>query len=425
MKTFRYEFLGCKVNQYDAESARRLLLERGFEETEEGAALLLLASCTVTGTAAGKGRQAMRAMLRRHPGAHVAVLGCFTEDDRRLYEELAPSVTFLPSARNDGFLDALEPLVGKTTAATSAHCYRPRRTRAYLKVEDGCDLSCSFCIIPSVRGRARSRDPAEIEREVRDLVEAGTREVVLTGVHLGHYGRRIQADLPTLLRRLLAIEGDWRLRLSSLEVSELSEELLDLLAGHPRLVPHLHLPLQSGSNRILLAMRRPYDAELFRAQVARLRQRLDHPALTTDVIVGFPGESDADFAATLALVREAAFSKLHVFPFSVRRGTRAESLPDHVPGAVIKARKSRLFELERTLKQGARQQQLGREVRVVVENVTPAGEAIGMDERYHRTRIHAAANARVGDLVRAHVTGVDEHGLLARLVTTAPDRLAS
>jgi threonylcarbamoyladenosine tRNA methylthiotransferase MtaB len=384
MKTFRCEFLGCKVNQYDAERARRHLLQHGYQESDENASLLLLASCTVTGTGAKKGRQAVRSALRRHPQAQVAVLGCYTPQDRRQYESIAPEVTFLPSSRSEDFLAALTPLLGERSPSSE---YRPRRTRAYLKVEDGCDLSCAFCIIPSVRGRARSRSPAEVAAELQALVDQGTREIVLTGVHLGHYGRGIHADLGLLLRRLLRIPGEWRLRLSSLEVSELSAELLDLLEHEPRLVPHLHLPLQSGSPQVLRSMRRPYSAQLFRDRVAEVYQRLDRPSITTDIIVGFPGETEDDFQHTLEMAREACFAKIHVFPYSPRQGTAAATLPDPVPGLALKERKSNLMALERDLREQSYREMVGYRANVIVERLDAEGRGVGVEERYHEVLV--------------------------------------
>src|SRR5262249_41109444 len=289
--------------------------------------LVLLAACTVTARAAQKGRRALRSQLRARPGLRVAVLGCLTDEDRRLYQSLGGAVTFLPSATDERFvaelapicdaLAAAEPRVGPVLAADGAR----RRTRAFLKVEDGCDLRCSFCVIPSVRGAARSRPLDEVVGEARGMVGEGVREIVLTGVHLGHYGRGplrggACGPLAELVQRLAALPRDFRLRLSSLEASELTPELLDpFTRERPPLAPPRPRPLQSGAERVLRRMRRPYTARLFRTRVDELRRRLDDPGLTTDVMVGFPGESDADFAATVALCRDGGFSRLHVFRY--------------------------------------------------------------------------------------------------------------
>jgi threonylcarbamoyladenosine tRNA methylthiotransferase MtaB len=440
MPAFRCEFLGCKVNQYDAERAREALLARGFvdvssdaPETRERADLLLLAACTVTARAARKGRRALRLQLREQPDLRVAVLGCLTDEDRRFYHALGDVVTLLPSATDERFTASLAPLADAVAARAAPAAPRRvdrrdpavghdrRRTRAFLKVEDGCDLACSFCVLPKVRGPARSRDVDAIVREARARIDEGVRELVVTGVHLGHFGRAGgrcgEATLATLLRRLAALPGDFRLRLSSLEASELTSELADLFVDEPRLVPHLHLPLQSGSERVLRRMRRPYTAELFRRKVLALRERLDDPGLTTDVMVGFPGESDADFEATAQLCRDAGFSKLHLFTYSRRAGTEAAAFADEVEPAVAAARRAELVALDETLRAQALLRRVGSRASVVIEEVAADGARAGYDERYHRTRI-ASCRLRRGDLARVRVIGCDRETLLAEMAET-------
>ncbi len=416
MSTFHCAFLGCKVNQYDAERARRYLMDQGFQETDAKADVLLLASCTVTATAASKGRQSIRAMLRRHPDAEVAVMGCLTEEDRRFYASLEAPVTILPSAREDRFLEDLAPAARRARRFPNAPAPTHRgtvRTRFFLKVEDGCDLACSYCVIPSVRGKARSRTADDIEAEVRHEVDRGVPEIVLTGVHLGHYGRRGSESLPQLLRRLDKVPGNWRMRLSSLEASELSPEMIDVITGSGRIVPHLHLPLQSGSEAVLRAMRRPYTAALFRRKVREIRQRWDRPAITTDVILGFPGERDQDFQDTLDLCQEAGFSKIHQFPYSPRQGTVAAELPGRLHGSVMKERKRQLLAVETALRRESLQQHRNDHVRVAVESIRPDGSRVGYDERYHRVRLEHS-NVPVGSLLEVEVTGVEEDELIAR-----------
>ena len=430
MNTFRCEFLGCKVNQYDAERARRSLLDHGFRETEEDADVLLLAGCTVTAVAARKSKKLVRSFLRRRPEGRVGVLGCVSAGDRRWYETLTPRVTFLPSARDDQFLSALEPILSRGRSVPS--CPAPvsdgakstgrsmperappaRRTRVFLKVEDGCDLRCAYCIIPQVRGRARSRGASEIVEEFGSLVRQGTREIVLTGVHLGHYGRRSPDSLPGLLRSLLDTPGDWRLRISSLEVSEIDPELREILT-HARIVPHLHLPLQSGSARVLRRMRRPYTLDRFRQTVSQVREELDEPALTTDVIVGFPGEEEGDHRDTLQLCREIGFDKIHVFPFSAREGTEAAELPGALEAVVIERRKRELLALAEELRAEAADARIGRAAELVVDR--RRGDHVeGVDERYFRVTTHAPDGA-VGDLLRVWIEDREGDRLIGRRI---------
>jgi threonylcarbamoyladenosine tRNA methylthiotransferase MtaB len=247
--------------------------------------------------------------------------------------------------------------------------------RAFVKVQDGCLLSCSFCIIPKVRPVVRSRPPDEIADEVQRLIAAGYREIVLTGIHLGHYGIDLCRGRPRdqwvrlwhLLERLLQLPGDFRLRLSSLEAAEARDDLVRVLAAQPRICPHLHLCLQSGSDRVLARMRRRYTSGGFLERVRRIRAALDHPALTTDIIVGFPGETEQDFDATCRVVYESGFCRIHVFSYSPRRGTASADWPDDVLPQVKAQRRRRLRQIERQLAGVYLRSLIGRELDVLVE----------------------------------------------------------
>jgi threonylcarbamoyladenosine tRNA methylthiotransferase MtaB len=273
--------------------------------------------------------------------------------------------------------------------------------RAFVKVQDGCLLNCTFCIIPQVRPSLRSRPPEELDAEVRRLIAAGFHEIVLTGIHLGHYGvefskgrpRRDWCRLSHLIRRLVRIPGDWRLRLSSLEATEVTDDLIDVVATEPRVCPHLHLCLQSGSDAVLRAMKRRYRMAGFMRRVEKIRQRLEQPALTTDVIVGFPTETDADFEQTLGVCEAVGFSKIHIFPFSPRRGTPAASMTMTVHRDVMRQRKSRLHVLESELAARYYRSLVGRSLQVLVER--PEGDAAeesrGTACRYVPVRFSARA----------------------------------
>ncbi len=251
--------------------------------------------------------------------------------------------------------------------------------RAFVKVQDGCLLHCSYCIIPHVRPSLRSRPPEDILAEVRRLVENGYREVVLTGIHLGHYGLDLSRGRPKaewcrlwhLLERLAGLPGDFRIRLSSLEAAEARDDLVCVLAEQPRICPHLHLCLQSGSDRILARMKRRYRSAGFLERCRRIRAALDRPAFTTDVILGFPGESDADFEATCRVVREVGFARLHIFSYSPRQGTEAAVWRESVPPAVVAERRARLLELEREMSDAYGRSLVGRRLDVLVEGADP------------------------------------------------------
>ncbi len=269
------------------------------------------------------------------------------------------------------------------------------QTRAFLKVQDGCDAFCSYCIIPTARPQVRFKKPDEILSEAAALVAAGHKEIVLTGVHIGSYGQTTarrhrwptaeNPHLPALLDRVAKIPGLARIRLSSLDPADVTPALLDVFCAHPNLMPHLHLSLQSGSNAILRRMARPYTADEFRAKVALIRSRLDRPALTTDIIVGFPGETDADFEQTVALAKDAAFAKMHVFVFSARKGTAAARMQPKVSAEVKKASSRILRDLDLVLQSRFRSQFLGEIAQVLIESTN--GHPAGRAERYFEVKL--------------------------------------
>ncbi|MEW6741117.1 MAG: MiaB/RimO family radical SAM methylthiotransferase [Planctomycetota bacterium] len=384
MKTFAYKTLGCKVNQYEGDSARAHLERLGCVEVTEGADLALLNACAVTQRAVQKTRQALRRLHSENPAAAMVLTGCMTPSDIASFREIDPNLHLAVNLERDLLASLLASLTGGSEPPEGGHLSR-HRTRAYLKVQDGCNLRCSFCIIPNVRGRSRSRPLASVIDEFRRLEAQGHLEIVLCGIHLGHWGLEHGLTITELLEALLrARSGEARLRLSSLEVNELSPALLDILASTTAVVPHLHLPLQSGSDVVLRAMRRPYTAELFEERVARLRERLLEPAITSDVIVGFPGETDDDFEQTLAVARRSRFSKIHIFPYSRREGTAAAALPGAPSPPVVRKRQSRLARLERELRADFHARFLGTTACVLVESGEGAGRATGFSERYQR-----------------------------------------
>ncbi len=306
------------------------------------------------------------------------------------------------------------------------------RQRAFVKVQDGCDAGCSYCLIPRLRRRVWSRPMEQILTEVRALAANGHKEVVLCGVFLGAYGRATAvrrkwpgpSALPELLARVAAVEGLWRVRLSSLEPGDVSDKLLEVMAESPNVAPHLHLSLQSGSGPVLRRMNRQYGPEEFLAAVGRARRRLDRPAVTTDVIVGFPGEGEDDFAATLSVARRAGFAKIHIFSFSARPDTAAwKWRREAPPPPVVKARCKQLAELERQSAQAFRRQFVGRRVEVLVEqpnSKTPPGHARGLTDRYVEVTFPLAEPALPaelpGQVVPVRIAGLGEHGLVGSRV---------
>jgi threonylcarbamoyladenosine tRNA methylthiotransferase MtaB len=379
----RFATLGCKVNQYETQYVRELLECNGYREAHPGepAAVAVVNTCTVTAESDRKSRQLIRHLARTNPGVKIVVMGCYAAADPAGVRRLPGVAAVIPDKRD--LAGALRPFGVRRTMPTIRKFYG--RHRAFVKVQDGCILNCTFCIIPKVRPGLLSRPVDEISAEVRGLVDAGFREIVLTGIHLGHYGldlsqgqpRRRWQRLPQLLDRLARLPGEFRLRLSSLEATEVSDDLMRTLADYPeRICPHLHLSLQSGSDRILALMQRRYRIARFLDRCAALRLRLDEPAFTTDIIVGFPTETDDDFARTVQALEEVGFSKIHIFPFSPRPGTPAATMRPAVPPQLIHERQTALQEIERRLARQYYQKLVGRALQMLVE--TPDPEIDGM-----------------------------------------------
>jgi threonylcarbamoyladenosine tRNA methylthiotransferase MtaB len=372
-RTCRLVTLGCKVNQYETQFAREMLEANGYREAADGepADLCLVNTCTVTHEADAKGRQAIRRLAHDNPGAAIVVMGCFATRAPETVARLPGVVKVVTDKRR--LADDLREF-GVSVAPRGITRFDGHQ-RAFVKVQDGCLLNCTYCIIPHVRPVLRSRPPEEIIAELRGLVGRGYQEIVLTGVHLGHYGIDLSCGRPKeqwrrlwhLLELLADLPGDFRIRLSSLEAAEVRDELVRVLAAHPRICPHLHLCLQSGSDRILATMKRRYRSASFLERCRRLRTALDEPAFTTDVIVGFPGETDADFDATCRVVREVGFCKVHVFSYSPRQGTPAASLQATVPPAVVARRRDSLLALEAELAAAYYGRLVGHRLDVLVE----------------------------------------------------------
>ncbi len=389
-KTCRLVTLGCKVNQYETQLVLEALERNGFREAtdDEQADLCVVNTCTVTSNGDSRSRQVIRQLAKHNPGTRTLVMGCYATRDPGAVAVLPAVFEVVTDKRELPDILARHGIVDMPTGISRFE----GRKRAYVKVQDGCILKCSYCIIPQVRPGLRSRPPEDIEAEVRRLIDNGYREIILTGIHVGHYGvetTRGRSGLPPfrlshLFRRLDRIPGPWRMRLSSIEAAEIDDDFISAAADCEHLCPQFHPALQSGSNAVLHRMRRRYTIERFLEKIDRLRECLDLPAFTTDVIVGFPGESDDEFEQTLAACRRAGFMKIHIFPFSPRRGTPAATLPDQIHGTIREERMRILERLERDLARQYYASLIGRGVEVLVEGQTTAraGWVHGTDRRY-------------------------------------------
>jgi len=426
--------LGCKVNQYETQLVKESLETNGYREAAEGEAadVCVVNTCTVTGEGDAKSRQLVRRLHEANPGAAIIVMGCYASRDPGAVARL-PGVTRVITDKAK-LADELRPFGVKNLRAGIRRF--DGHQRAFVKVQDGCLLNCSFCIIPKVRPVLRSRSIEEIGDEVSRLVAGGWREIVLTGIHLGHYGIDLSRGKPKeqwrrlwhLLEALCRLPGEFRIRLSSLEAAEARDDLIRVMAQQPRIVPHLHLCLQSGSDRILALMKRRYRSAGFLERCRRLQQALDRPALTTDVIVGFPGETEDDFQATCRVLREGGFSRIHVFSYSPRRGTNAASYDGRVPPTVIKDRRQRLQMLGRELETVYYRSLLGRTMEVLVEGPDPhrPAQVIGHCCRYAPVSFPGHAPALVRKLVAVRAERLEQGTIIGapeELAPRAPDVL--
>jgi len=413
--TFHVKFLGCKVSQADAMQARAALLEAGHEEAPEAQAdLHVVNTCCITREAEAKSRQSVRRSAGGRPGRRVVVTGCAANLNAAQFDEIAPEVTALIGTADDvanEVAGAARPscMDLETVAATGPPLSRGR-TRGFVKVQDGCDCHCSYCIIPKVRGGARSRPASAVLREVQRRVEQGQPEMVMTGISVGDYRDPERGlELGDLMREVAALDGVERVRLSSVEVIHVRDSLVDALAQEKRICPHLHVPLQSGDDAVLASMGRNYDSAGYLAAVARLRECVPHVNLTTDVIVGYPTEDDAAFARTLDVVRAAGITRVHTFSFSPRPGTEADRLGDPVPPQEKKRRSRELRGLSEALSRRHRATKLDAIEEVLVDKVA-AEQVSGYSHDYTRWYL-PADSAAAGEIVRARAAELQADGI--------------
>jgi threonylcarbamoyladenosine tRNA methylthiotransferase MtaB len=426
--------LGCKLNQSEIETLAGQLVRTGHQVVASPAEadLCILNTCAVTHVAAQKSRQAMRRLHRENPDARLVATGCYAELTPAELGNL-PGVEFVVGNRDkerlvdllDGSIDSLGVRRGSqaTSLLDSERPGLPRplaRTRAFVKIQDGCDNACTYCIIHVARGPQRSRLPDQVLDDVRGRLAAGHKEIVLTGVHIGAYGRDREGDLKSdlwdLVTCILSGTAVPRLRLSSIEPWDLPEWALGLWED-PRLCRHLHLPLQSGCDAILHRMNRHYTTADFAARIAAARASIPDLAVTTDVIVGFPGESEAEFAESLSFVQSMGFARVHVFPYSVRASTPAARMSGQVP-AEVKAERARILRAAAAERSRAfRQKFVGRSVEVLWESVRPGKEGptwSGLTDNY--LRVYAASGQDLANrLAPAHLVALDHDRLIGDL----------
>jgi len=409
MKTFSINTLGCKVNQYESQQIRQLLEQLGLRQVDiaEKPELAVINTCCVTHTASAKSRQQIRKAQKLNSDAVVIVAGCLPTVQIGEIYDLGQNVYLINN--RDSLPATLAEITGAKTAAYSSQNlhFSPKNqinppkltqlsafrghTRAFLKIQDGCDGYCSYCIVPKTRPFVHNKPPETVLEEARALVQAGHKEIVVTGIFLGAYGQKTvrrknwpsrQNDkLPELLDKMAKILNLERIRLSSLEPADVTPRLLETFSKNSNIMPHLHLSLQSSSNAVLKRMGRQYNADEFADKVALIKSRLDRPAITTDIIVGFPGETDADFEQTVNLAKHVGFAKMHIFSFSPRKGTPAANMQDTVDTKVIKQRAQILRVLNSRLESKFREQFLGETATILTENSNQPVESLKVERQ--------------------------------------------
>ena len=396
MKFYIYN-LGCKVNSYESNVMKEALEDAGYiYGNEDDSDIYIINTCTVTNTSDNKSLKVIRRVLRNHPNSITIACGCMTQVNSLYLKEMNVKVIIGNKGKSkivdyiNEYLKTKKQIIDiidfKDDKFEDMCLNNFNKTRAFVKIEDGCENFCSYCIIPYARGPVRSKDPELVIKEVSNLIESGHKEIVLTGIHTGHYGSDINYSFAKLLKRLVSINGLERLRISSIEITEITDEVLDVLKNNSNLVSHMHIPLQSGSNEILKLMNRKYDKKYFIDKIEKLRNIRPDISITTDVIVGFPSETEELFNETIDTIKKIGFSKIHVFPFSLRKNTKAESIPNHVDDVTKKKRVKELVELSKELENNYMDKFINKKVLVLPE-IYKDGYLIGHTDNYLNVRV--------------------------------------
>lgn len=435
MAKIAFYTLGCKVNQADTASMENLFLRSGHQlvSFDGEADVYIINTCVVTNTGQRKSRQTIHRAIRKNPNALIVVTGCYPQTAAEEVKAIAGVDMIIGNQdraqivqlveerlahRQTDTLDAVHKLTASTAFEEMAAGDITDKTRAFLKIQEGCNQFCTYCIIPYARGPLRSRSLESIRTETQRLISAGFKEIVLIGIHLGCYGKE-NPNGPTLydaVKTVLEVPGVQRLRLGSLESVEVEPRLLTLMQEDARFCRHLHLPLQSGCDKTLQAMHRPYTTAKFKTLLADIKNRVPDIAITTDVIVGFPGETEADFETTCKFAESCGFSKMHIFPFSARKGTPAEKFAGAVTEAVKKERADILGEIDETMHKTFLQAMVGQTAEVLFEQ--PAGEDYfeGLTGNYQRVFVKSGGRNMGGEILPVKITAFDGEKLLGEII---------
>lgn len=389
--------LGCKVNAYESEIMKEKLLKHGYLLEEESPDIVIINTCSVTNTADTKCKKMIRSTRKNHPNCILVVCGCMAQNHQEKLSSLQIDI-LIGNKEKSKIVELIDHYL--LTKEKYVKFYNSKKlefedmqvekfhshTRAFIKIQDGCNNYCSYCIIPYMRGNIRSKDINVAYKEVVTLVENGHKEVVLTGINTGAYGKEKGYDLVDLITKISIIPNLERIRISSIEVTEITDKFLQMLKENPKVCNHLHIPLQSGSEAILKLMNRKYDKKVFKECISKIKSIRRNISITTDVIVGFPQETEEMFLECISFCKEIGFSKLHVFPYSRREGTKACELPGHLENAVKKERSRTLIAVSRELEKQYNTSFVGQKVEVLIEEVKE-GKSIGHTSNYLKAKI--------------------------------------
>lgn len=403
MSKFYILTLGCKVNSYESGAMREILLNKGYIEAKEDeiSDVCIINTCSVTHVSDAKSRQMIRKMIKLNPNCIIAVVGCYSQMFSDVVKDIEGVNIVIGTKYRNQIYELIEEYKQTKTQIVKVDNYDPKqkfeylnvtpqleKTRAYLKIQDGCNNFCTYCIIPYARGPQRSRDKEDIFQEVDKLLNEGYKEIVLTGIHTGSYGfeNKVYRLSDLIIDLINKFPNLYRIRISSIEIIEIDDKLIDLIANSHVIVDHLHIPLQAGSNEILKLMNRHYDINLFKDIINKIRAKIPNIAITTDVIVGFPNETDELFNETIKNIKEINFAQLHVFPYSPRKGTIAANMKNQIDPKVKKERVQELMNLSRKLQGAYIEKYLNKEVSVIFEIIDQDGYIYGHSSNYIKVK---------------------------------------
>lgn len=429
-RSFNIQTLGCKVNQYESEAIEELFIQRGYERKENKADIYVINTCTVTNMSDRKSRQTISRARKENPNAVIAVMGCYSQVKPEEVKAIEGVDIILGSRNKEEVVDLCEEYFKDDIQVTDVISLSENKsieeleisnqkdmTRAYIKIQDGCNMYCSYCLIPYARGDIVSRDMDSIIDEAKRLAKNGYKEIVLTGIHVSSYGKELKekSDLIEVIENVSKINGIERIRLSSMEPRHISREFLERMKATGKACDHFHLSLQSGSDHVLKLMNRKYDTKLYKEKIDLIREVFPNAGITTDVIVGFPQESDKDHEDTKDFIKKIAFSKIHVFKYSKRTGTVASQMAGQIDGNIKKIRSGEISNLEEKIRNEFLQKQIGKTLSVLFESKSDLeGYMSGYSTNY--LRVNVKANVKENDIKDIKITKIKNDELVGELI---------